>query len=125
MTSAEERIKILKMVEEGKITAEEGARLLKALSKSERKARRETPRRGAGRWLRIRVSDLESGEPSVNINLPMKLLDVGLRIGARFAPDMDGLELEALAQALREGMEGKIIDVIDEEEGQRVEIYVE
>ena len=35
MTSTEERLQILKMIEEGKITAEEGARLLSALGKKQ------------------------------------------------------------------------------------------
>ena len=36
MTSVEERMKILKMIEEGKISADEGAKLLAALSESRR-----------------------------------------------------------------------------------------
>ena len=42
MTTAEERLKILKMIQDGLITAEEGAKLLKALSSSSQKVR---PRR--------------------------------------------------------------------------------
>jgi hypothetical protein len=38
---------------------------------------------------------------------------------------MEGIQVEELAEALRQGMTGKIIDVVDEEEGQRVEVYVE
>jgi hypothetical protein len=46
-------------------------------------------------------------------------------MGARFVPDMEGLELEELAEALREGLTGKVMDVMDEEQGQHVEVYVE
>ena len=55
----------------------------------------------------------------------MRLVNVGLRLGARFVPEMEGLDVEELAEALRQGLTGKIIDVIDEDEGQRVEVYVE
>ena len=123
MATTEERMKILRMVEEGKITAEEAARLLTALTRSDR-------RRPAGgqedpHWLRVRVTELESGKQSVNITLPMSLVNVGLRMGARFVPEMDGLQMEEIAQAVREGATGKIIDIDDLDEGQHVEVYLE
>jgi hypothetical protein len=123
MTTAEERVKILKMIEEEKISAEEGARLLRALGKQERK--RSVPTMSDSGWLRVHVTDLNSGKSSVNVNVPMRLVNVGLRLGARFVPDMEGLDVEELADALQQGLTGKIIDVIDEDEGQRVEVFVE
>ncbi len=123
MADKKERVKILKMIEEGKITAEEGSRLLAVLSKS--KQVRTDVQVSEAKWLRIRVSDLDTGRTTVNVNLPVGLVDVGLRMGARFVPDMEGIELEELSEALRQGLTGKIIDIVDEEEGQRVEIYFE
>jgi polyhydroxyalkanoate synthesis regulator phasin len=96
--SVEERMKILKMIEEGKITAEEGTRLLSAVTKQDKRA-----------------SGVNEG-----------LVNVGMRMGARFIPDADqDIVMEDLAEALQQGMVGKIVDVVDEEEGQRVEIFVE
>jgi hypothetical protein len=123
MADSEERIKILKMIEEGKITAEEGTRLLAALSKGDRQ-REDVPLTEA-KWMRVRVTDLDSGKTSVNVNLPIGLVNVGLRMGARFVPDMEGYEIEEISEALRQGLTGKIVDIVDEDEGQRVEIYVE
>jgi hypothetical protein len=116
-------MKILRMVQERKITAEEGAKLLAALGKAEQKPA--APAEGESRWLRVRITDLNSGKASVNVNLPLGLVNVGLKMGARFIPNMEGIHVEELAEALRQGMTGKIIDVVDEEEGQRVEVYVE
>ncbi|TFH31744.1 MAG: hypothetical protein E4G99_13610 [Anaerolineales bacterium] len=122
--SAEERMKILKMIEEGKITAEEGTRLLGALNKQKKRA--STPSEGGPRWLRVRVLDLHTGKESVRVNLPIGLVNVGMRMGARFIPDAEQQTvMEDLAQALSQGMTGKIVDIVDEEEGQRVEIFVE
>ena len=45
MTSVEERMKILKMIEEGKISAEEGAKLLAALRDGGRRGPGVRPRR--------------------------------------------------------------------------------
>lgn len=123
MTTSEERMKILKMVEERRITAEEGAKLLSAIGKSQR--RPQASPEGESRWLRVRITDLDSGKPSVNVSLPLGLVNVGLKMGARFIPDMEGIEMEEVAEALRQGLTGKIVDVVDEDERQRVEVYVE
>lgn len=123
MVTSEERIKILKMVEDGKISAEEAANLLKALGKQER---RRTPlAEGDARWLRVRITDLDSDKASVNVNLPINIVNVGLKMGARFIPEFEGLDLEELGEALRQGLTGKIVDVVDEEDRQRVEVYIE
>jgi hypothetical protein len=124
MMSSEERLKILKMIEDGKISAEEGTRLLGALNKQ--KHRREEQSDAGPRWLRVRVIDLNSGKESVRVNLPIGLVNVGLKMGARFIPDAEQeTVMQDLAQALSQGMMGKIVDIVDEEEGQRVEIFVE
>lgn len=122
--SSEERMKILKMIEEGKISAEEGTRLLGALNKQTQ--RREEQSDSSPRWLRVRVLDLNTGKESVRVNLPIGLVNVGLKMGARFIPEAEQeTVMQDLAQALSQGMMGKIVDIIDEEEGQRVEIFVE
>jgi hypothetical protein len=123
MANRQERAKILKMIESGKITAEEGSRLLAALMKAQ--SQKADISNEKAKWLRVRVSELDTGKTTVNVNLPIGLVDVGLRMGARFAPDVEGIELEELSDALRSGMTGKIVDIVDEAEGQRVEIYFE
>lgn len=125
MGTTEERMEILKMIQSGQISAEEGASLLAALGR-EQKPRREpvgTVRRTEPRRLRIRISDLETGRHKVNIDLPWNLINVGMHMGARFAPEE--IDLEEVMQALRAGTEGKIVDVEDAEDKERVEIFVE
>ncbi len=121
MTTKEERMQILRMVEKGQISAEEGARLLEALEPQGDESRR--PRQKA-QWLRIRVTDLETGRHKVNINLPMGLMDIGAKIGAKFAAPAD-FDIDELVASIRSGAQGKIIDVEDLEDNERVEIYVE
>jgi hypothetical protein len=116
-------MQILKMIESRQISAEEGARLLAALDRADKGS--ETPPTDAPRWFRVRVTDLRSGKSKVNVNIPMSLVEVGIKMGARFAPEVEGLELAQVTKAIREGAQGKIIDVEDEEDGERVEIYVE
>lgn len=125
MATAEERMEILRMVQGGQITAEEGAALLEALGEdSESQPRSRVPNQSQQpRRLRVRVSDLETGRNKVNIDLPWNLINVGMHMGARFAPEE--IDLEAVMQALRAGTEGKIVDVEDAEDNERVEIFVE
>jgi hypothetical protein len=124
MATTEERMQILKMIENGHISAEEGARLLAALEESGAKEQPERQGRRA-QWFRVRVTDLKSGKNKVNVNIPMGLVNVGMRMGAKFAPDIEGLDLDDIMATIKSGALGKIIDVEDNEDGERVEIYVE
>ncbi|MEW5870536.1 MAG: hypothetical protein AB1894_14775 [Chloroflexota bacterium] len=122
MATNEERLKILKMIDDGKITAEEGARLLATLSESRKPAGRKTALRGGARWLRVRVTDMVTGKPKATVNLPMGLLDAGLNIASKYAPD---IAFDELIEAINAGAEGRIIDVYDEEDDEHVEIFIE
>ena len=126
MASSEERMKILKMIEDGKLSAEEGTKLLSALNSP----RVPAPPRPAGmsgtpRWLRIRVTDVRTGRSKASVQIPLALVDAGMKIGAHFAPEVEGVDMSNVMDAVRTGMTGKIIDVTDEEDGEHVEIYVE
>jgi hypothetical protein len=126
MTTTEERMQILNMVAEGKITAEDGAKLLGALEPERKKEPSfvaESP--SAPRWFRVRVTDLETGKNKVNVNLPMSLVEVGTRMGARFAPELEDMDFNDIVQQVKSGAQGKIVEVEDLEGGERVEIYVE
>lgn len=119
-----ERAKILEMVSEGKITAEEGAKLLSALHDAE------APRRGRRgehipRWFRIRVTDTTTGHAKINMNLPFSLVEATMNLGARFAPAMDELDWEDLVDTIRAGMTGKIIDIEDDIKGEKIEVFVD
>ncbi len=127
MASAEERMKILKMIEEGKLSAEDGAKLLAALSDGRRGQASASSARaaGTGRWLRIRVTDIATGRSKASVQIPLGLIDAGMKIGAHFAPEVEGVDMSNVMDAVRSGMTGKIIDVTDDEDGEHVEIYVE
>ena len=124
MATNEERMKILKMIDEGKITAEEGAKLLSTLGESRKPARKPgiTPSVGGARWLKVRVTDMMTGKAKATVNLPLGLVDAGLNIASKYAPDV---AFDELVEAINAGAEGKIIDVFDEEDGEHVEIFIE
>lgn len=126
MATTEERMKILNMIREGKISAEEGAKLLSALGDAERHSRVHATRpTGEPRWFRVRVTDLINGKTKVSVNIPIGLMEWGMQIGAQFAPEVGDLDFEQLKEMLQSGVEGKVVDVIDEEDGEHVEIFIE
>jgi hypothetical protein len=137
MATMEERMKILTMVQEGKITPEDAAQLLEAINTVPAVAQR----RGAGpadaagvdlpvlgrrpRWLRVRVTDTNTGRPRVNVRLPISMVSVGLKMGSRFAPQVEGLDADQLMSVIESGELGQIVDVYDEDDGEHVEVFLE
>ena len=140
MATMEERVKILTMVQEGKISPEDAAQLLEALGASGGAREGRGARRGASgdapqaempglgrkpRWLRVRVTDTDTGRPRVNVRLPISMVNVGLKMGSRFAPQVEGLDADNLMSIIELGEVGQIVDVFDEEDGEHVEVFLE
>ena len=117
----EERRKILTMVQEGKITADEAARLLDALRDQMENAQQ---RKRKPRWVRIRVTDVEAKRVRVNLTLPVGLVRAGLRAGGSIA-GMEGLNTGELEEMLNRGEVGHILDMQDTAGSERVEIFIE
>lgn len=131
MSLSEERMQILKMLEEGDITADEAANLLSALEagiKSENESSRSRPPGQKARWLRVRVTEQATGKRKVSVNVPIGLVNVAMKIGAKFVPELDEMDSVHVAEAIeaiKSGAHGKIVEVEDDEDGDRVEIFVE
>jgi len=122
MNSDVNRTEVLKMVESGQLSAAEAMAKLSAPKKPSLKL---TTPGGRMRWFRVRVTNLDTGQPQVTVNLPMNLVQVGLSIGSRFAPEIDGLDWQTIANALNDETTGRIVEVEDLEEGKRIEVYVD
>jgi hypothetical protein len=129
MATAEERLRILKMIEEGKITAEQGAQLIEALSEKKPPMPPEMPvRAGAGRgarWFLVRITDTNTGKTRVNVRIPVSLISAGMKMGARFSPQVEGLDMDVLMQYIQSGETGKIVDVFDDKDGEHVQVFIE
>ncbi len=126
MTSSDERMRVLQMIQDGVITAQDGARLLDSLERTENKteAMPETAARTA-KYFRVRVTDTQSGKTRVNVRLPVSVVNAGVKMGARFSPQVEGLDMQELMRFIRSGTIGKIVDVYDDEDGEHVEVFLE
>lgn len=129
MIRAEERMKILRMVEAGKITAEQATQLLESLDEvpvsTKTQPQAAAGSQMAGRWFRVRVTDTDTGRTRVNVRLPVGVVSAGIKMGMRFAPQVEGLDLDALNAMINNGEIGQIVDMIDEKDGEHVEVFIE
>jgi hypothetical protein len=130
MATSEERLRILRMIQEGKITAEEGIQLMEALDIGKSQALKvpaipAQPMTRSARYLRVRVTDTDSGKVRVNIRLPISVVNAGIKMGARFSPEIEGLDFDQLMDYIHSGETGQVLDVFDEEDGEHVEVFIE
>jgi DUF4097 and DUF4098 domain-containing protein YvlB len=91
----EEKMKILNMISEGKITAEEGARLMEALDKKEEAKTEHSPasvaekKNGAGQYLYVDVTPkTDKNSEKVHVKVPMALLRAGVNIVSLLPKDI-------------------------------------
>ena len=134
----EERMRILKMVEDGKISAEDAMGLLKSVGHGAAHFTTSTSSAGAvkvkdkksikGKKLRIQVFEGDKEKPKVNIKLPLSLAKLGGRFLSKHGKaKIDGLDLDldAVLANLDELDEESTIEVDDEKGKTRINLYIE
>jgi hypothetical protein len=130
-------MRILELVEQGRISAADAAILIAALDAQQggagRHNRRAQPALPAPRWVRVRVTDTRAGRIRADLSVPLGSVRFGPVVpstaGPAPCPDRGqaartGGE-DAVCAALRAGRRGTILDVSSHEAGERVEIILE
>ncbi|OJX40877.1 MAG: hypothetical protein BGO78_12445 [Chloroflexi bacterium 44-23] len=131
MATSEERLRILQMIQDGVINAEDGIRLLDSIEQSVQQPSPANPQEDIvdperqARFFRVRVTDTDSGKTRVNVRLPISVVNAGFKMGARFSPTIEGLNSAELMQFIQSGTIGRIIDVYDDDDGEHVEVFLE
>lgn len=127
----DERLRVLELLEQKKITAAEAAELLSALEARDADDRLPRYRWKSGeiqherpRWFRIRVTDIRTGRTRANVSIPIGMVGFGLGVAHRWRVP-GGRHLDDLLAFLRSGRRGTIFDVSSGPEGDRIEIFVE
>lgn len=113
----EERYKILRLVEEGKIRAEEAEELIKKLEEIQQKEKR---------YLRVNV--IENGKAVVNINVPLSLLKWGLKFANNYV-EKYGEKIEVSPEEIEKlindpDFKGRIVDIITPDNNVQVIIEI-
>ncbi|WP_129673682.1 hypothetical protein [Candidatus Chloroploca sp. Khr17] len=114
------RDRILKLVETGQVSSHEAAQLLDALA-----AETSPVQQGQTRLVRVRVTDLHTSHQKVNVAIPVGLINVGLRLGARLVPHLSEAARGELLGSIARGATGRLLVWNDTEEGERIELLVE
>jgi hypothetical protein len=133
-TADAERLRILQLLEQQRITAAEAADLLAALGERTRDGRRRertrwlaeelAPPADRARWFRVRVTDERTGRVRTNVSVPIGMVGFGLGFARRFR-NVPGVGMvDDLFDAVRNGRRGTIFDVSNEG-GERVEILID
>ena len=117
--SRDERDRILHLIEEGRVTADQAAQLLDALDEEHERS----PERA--RVLRVRVTTLNSRRVNMAATLPLNLVRVSLRLGTQLLPQLSNTALEDLLRTIDSRAAGRLLDLQDLDTGERLEIFVE
>ncbi|AZV55474.1 hypothetical protein [Clostridium sp. AWRP] len=127
----EEISKILKMVEEGKITSDKAQELIEALNDKNTSldvcSNVSNDADIINKMLKIKV--ISHDGDNVNVNLPIRFVKTMLKtIGKIPIPEsakcMENLDLSVIADAINNGLSGKIVDV-KSANGDIVEVSIE
>ena len=121
----EDRMQVLRMLEEGRITSADAAKLLDALE-PDRSADNAANAPGGGKRILIKVTDARTGKKKVNLKIPIALA----KIAAKFIPAKskrklaeEGIDVDAVLSQVMTGNLGKIVDVESDED--LVEVTIE
>ena len=122
----EEKMMILKMLQNGKISAKEAAKLLESLDSGEKEGKKKKEHANRrGKFIRVKVTDTKTGKSRANRRVPINLLRVANKFGGKFNLDIDGVTIDEIQASISDGNLGKIVDVYDDEEGEHVEVFIE
>lgn len=106
---------VLRLVSEGRLTAEEAAPILDALgAQSAMSGAASDPTPGEGTVARFaRIEVLESGRKAVDLRIPLSLG----RMAMSSIPGLSGTYAAQLNEAIAQGVRGSILDISDEDGG--------
>lgn len=134
------RKEILDLLAQGKITADEAAEMLSAPNEApampeppepavapfKEKAPAETAVSGkAPTWFRVRVRNLETGQNRVSVNIPVRMLKFGMKIGKQFTSELDELNWDEINGMINDMQSGMLVEVQDEESNEHVQVFLE
>ncbi len=127
----EEVIMVLKMVEEGKISADKAKDLIEALGDSSENIEAITPKKYEDKFLKVEVLSHEGDK--VNVQLPIKVIKEVIKITGKLPisthiEGMDGIDIDELMNTLVSCLDNKVMgEIVDicSSEGDTVKIVID
>lgn len=127
---SEERRMILEMLKEDKISIEEAEKLLEGVGEpnNSETAIGSAPLKPASRKF-LRVLVMEGDKTQVNLNFPIALAEIGLKLVPKEALKIEGhdIDVDDILKLIQEGNNGELvnIDTIDKDKHVKVRIAIE
>lgn len=123
----EDVLRVIRLLEEGKIDSEKASELIEALKGSPEENSSGTGKFEGmdGKMFRVKVKSVDGDD--VNVQIPLGFVKGVLKACGRIPMNIDGLgeiDMNMLSQAIDSGLTGRIVDV-KSSKGDLVEIYVE
>jgi len=118
----EDRVKILKMLQDGQISADEAEKLLAALNSEEK-----TPVKTSSSRKFLRILIESSDGDNVNVNIPLSLAEVAMNFipeDVHMELEENDINLEMIIRAIEEDAEGEIVN-INSSDGDIVRIVID
>ncbi len=118
----DEKMKILEMVKDGTISTDEGLKLLEALGGDTTDDNFDIKKKS--KWIKVKV--IEDGVNKVNVNIPISLAKIGLKIAEKYSNDtkeLEKIDFDEIFEMVKQGAEGKLVEV--EDGNTLVEIFVD
>jgi hypothetical protein len=135
-----ETMRILEMVKSGKITPEEGEKLLSAIGEGDGEVKKPTAGKHSMLRVRVDVNDPEKKEQAkVNVNVPLAIAKKAAGLLALVPKDakaeleengidLDSINLKELIESFEDGeLNEELVNVVtgDETKGATVKVYVD
>jgi len=123
----EERLEILQKIENGEVSVQDALGMMSPVAPPALKPSPLPQPQPASnqRWLRVRVTNMNTGKRKVSVNVPLGLMKWGLAFGSRYAPELEGFDWEELVTELDKHADGFLVQVEDDDDNERVEVFIE
>jgi len=119
----EEIKRILKMVEEVKLTSSQASELIEALK--EKESETEQSKAAGSRYLKVNIKS-HNGK-NINLKLPVKFIRGIIKATGKLPVHINGnheLDMKVISEAIENDITGKIVE-LNSDEGDYVEVIIE
>jgi hypothetical protein len=124
---SEERKLILEMLSQGKITVAEAEKLMEAQGNDVNQGEAVMVKSANKKFLKVLVN--EGDKTKVNINIPIALAEVGLKLIPKEHLKVEGkeIDLHGILNLIKEGNEGDLVNIETSDHGKdvKVKIFIE
>lgn len=119
---SQEKKLILEMFKEGKITVDEAEKLLEGIVGTQDESR--FSKSINRKFLKVLV--IEDNNTKVNINIPIALAEVGLKLIPKDKLKIEGkdINIEEILKLIQKGSEGELVNIDTADKGKEVKVKI-